>query len=189
MVAVLITMAVIGGLALYIWGFAAKSVEPASAARSGQASPAKTRTASGSGDSNALDNGAMLYNDGADGLGELSIDNATQYDALVKLVSADSMRTVKTIYVQGNNSAVLANIAPGAYIVRYGLGLDLDPARGIFTRSAVYVEFSEPIEYTEVKSGSQIKYKVYELTLNTAHSASTDIDDISAAEFTANDAE
>ena len=93
-----------------------------------------TRTASKPPATSTRQPGGPLPSDGArptgtelwpverSGLGELVVENGTEFDALVKLVNPQSMRTERLVFVRKGETAQIKGIAPATYILRYALG-------------------------------------------------------------------
>lgn len=101
------------------------------------------------------------------GYGELTIQNGTDADALIKLVPVDVLGTpfskaVATVYVKANRTHVLEGITDGSYKLFFLHGYDWNGVDEDFRRESRSSVFEEILQYETF--GTQ--YTTYELTLN-----------------------
>lgn len=99
--------------------------------------------------------------EGIGGLSELTLRNGTERDAAVRLVSQDSSRTTRFVYIRAGDSETLVEIEPGTYTLRFILGQGWLPACHDFQQSD-YFESGKPLVFTD--DGEH--YDVIDVTLN-----------------------
>lgn len=133
-----------------------------------------------------LPNGYDMWGRGHSGLGELVVDNGTSYDAVAKLVDAETMRTSRMMFVQRGRVATMQHIGQGTYILRYALGLNWQTSNRTFERHAQYAEFDEFLEYVQSSRGG---YWSYEITLHKVPGGDARTTDIDEQEFLRSDGE
>ena len=188
--AALATIAIVALMALYVWGFALRAAgwqEVRQAGTGSQTAPVDSQGQSPLPSDFALPSGTVLYQAAARGYGVLTIDNPTPYDAVVKLIDASTTRTAAAIFVRYQSSAELGNIAPGAYLVAYGLGWDLDLSTFTFNRAGRYRLYQQQVTYSEEVVGRQIRYRHYSLSLSAGPAAEDGAAEIGAEAFAAFD--
>lgn len=100
------------------------------------------------------------------GLGELTVENGTALDAVVRLVRLSSDQTTRWFYVRAKQSVPIAGIPAGEYRLLYTSGADWDDSATQFRLSANYDEFERMLSYHETpeESGKTI-YKSFSVTL------------------------
>ncbi len=97
------------------------------------------------------------------GLGSLTVDNGTEYDAIVKLVR-DS-RTQRSMYVRSKEKATMSNVSTGYYRIFFSTGKDLDPTTGQFQVDDSYSEFEQSLVFLETPKATSLEYSTYQITL------------------------
>jgi hypothetical protein len=115
------------------------------------------------------DNGVHLVARGPEGLGMLTIDNGSERDAFVLLVDErrQEERTRWAFYVWAKTRVPMTGIGPGAYRVQFSLGTEWDPQARHFVNNRSFLQFVDPLRFTEERTSDGIRYQTYELTLHT----------------------
>jgi hypothetical protein len=106
---------------------------------------------------------------GIAGHGVLKIENGSELDAVVKLVTADSPRkAVWMLYIRAHEQKSVPGIAIGNYLLRFTLGLDWDADTRRFLRNLEFYQAGKQPEFTEIEPALDEpgKYKEIEITLN-----------------------
>jgi hypothetical protein len=101
------------------------------------------------------------------GLGELSIENGTSFDAVVHLVDLKTEKTIRTFYVQQGDTFTERQIAPGLYGIYFATGDWWNPESKKFNSAASYSQFGRNIEYSERRDpdAGRVGYDTYKITL------------------------
>jgi len=104
------------------------------------------------------------------GLGELTIKNGTNNDAIVKLVPSIISKSALTIYVRRNSNFTIKKIRDGNYKLYFVVGRHYDEDSLIFLQNCSFAVFEEVFRFstTEYRIGDSLKtgYSVYEITLH-----------------------
>lgn len=121
------------------------------------------------------------------GLGELSIYNGTNNDAIVKFIDYYLDRTYRNVYIQADSSATIRGIGVGKYELLFSLGNDYAPSLNKFLRNARYSKFDSLLSFeeTETRIGNTIRtnYDTYSLTLNKVADGNARTSTIDESEF------
>jgi hypothetical protein len=128
-------------------------------------------------------NGEELESNGASGLGELTIDNGTSTDAMVRVADFRSGASVRLVYVVRQSSWVITDLPPGTYKLLFALGLDLDPVTMRFQRQQSFTAFEDPFDFTEVEDAEGTTYDAWEVTLHPVVGGDADTEEIDEADF------
>jgi curved DNA-binding protein CbpA len=101
------------------------------------------------------------------GLGELTVENGTGYDAVVLLVELNTEKTIRNFYVTAGNTFTEPRIAPGLYTIYFVTGTYWNPELKAFNSSANYSQFGRNVEFSEKPDqvSGKIKYSTYKITL------------------------
>jgi hypothetical protein len=116
----------------------------------------------------------LLAREGLSGLGELTISNFTDRDAVVKLVDDERSQVRAALYIRSQSTAKISDIGPCTCILRFTQGTSWDAAAMKFLQDAVYSEFEDRLEFEE--SGGQ--YATYEATLHAVPDGNAPTDSI-----------
>ena len=93
-------------------------------------------------------NGTIVQRSGPKGPGKLDIDNGTDSDVAVSVVTGEPSKPQVMIYVRAGQHATVTRIS-GTYDVYYKSGADWDAGRRQFTRDCVFEKFDLPFfEYS-----------------------------------------
>jgi len=118
----------------------------------------------------SLPNGTWILKPrGLRGHGVLTIQNGSDLDSAVKLVSAGLPRKVFWgVYVRGHGERTLSGIAAGAYLLRFALGRDWDAETQKFLRDRRFYEAGRQLVFTERDATEEQRgeYTELHLTLN-----------------------
>jgi hypothetical protein len=101
------------------------------------------------------------------GLGELTVENGTEYDAVVLLVELNTEKTIRNFYVTAGNTFTEPRIAPGLYAIYFVTGSDWNPELKTFNSNANYSQFGRNVEFSEKPDqvSGKIEYSTYKITL------------------------
>jgi endonuclease YncB( thermonuclease family) len=113
--------------------------------------------------------------DSGQGMGELTIDNGNEGDAVIVL--SQSGKTVVKTYIRGKDSCTITGIADGTYDVFFTTGTDWDGS--VFTRDADFQKFEDPLEYSTTSSS----YTTWSLTLHTVIGGTAQTDEVDPNAF------
>ena len=96
----------------------------------------------------------LLTVDGNTGLSDLTVNNGTSQDAVVKLVSSADNRAYRVVYVRANDVWTIEKVAQGTYwlLVLQGSGWRFDQER--FQDGVSYREFEKPLTFIETRTSS-----------------------------------
>jgi len=123
-------------------------------------------------DYNSLDNGtiwgkkAYYFN----GYGNLEISNGTNHDAVAKLVSVITDKSVFNVYIKAKSTYTITDINDGNYKLVFNLGNNWDELNKKFLVGNSYEMFEEFFNYytTVSQEGDyeRTRYKTFKVTLN-----------------------
>ncbi|MBX6388720.1 MAG: hypothetical protein IRZ08_06935 [Frankia sp.] len=82
-------------------------------------------------------------------------------DTMVRMVSGG--RVIRSIYIQGGETASVDKLPDGALEVYYTTGNDWDEVNQRFTRDCEFKKFDAPLEYRTRDLGSSLEYTIFEL--------------------------
>jgi hypothetical protein len=111
---------------------------------------------------NTLPNGASPFGPGlGSGHCELTADNGTDTDALVRLISEPSGQLARNFYVSAGNAFTEKRVPPGNYVLRIALGKDWNESVRRFNYRRTFEE-TQPFDLTETAND----YSVVTITLH-----------------------
>ena len=121
------------------------------------------------------------------GLGELTIKNGTDNDAVVKLVPITINKSALTIYVRRNSNFTIKKIKDGNYKLFFVVGRHYDEDSLIFLQDCSFAVFEKgfPFNTTEYRISDKIKteYSVFEITLHGVIGGTAKTDAITKKDF------
>ena len=121
------------------------------------------------------------------GLGELTIKNGTDNDAVVKLVPITINKSALTIYVRRNSNFTIKKIKDGNYKLFFVVGRHYDEDSLIFLQDCSFAVFEEVFSFntTEYRISDKIKteYSVFEITLHGVIGGTAKTDAITKKDF------
>jgi hypothetical protein len=116
---------------------------------------------------NSLPSGTRIAPDiGTDGHGELTVNNGTSEDAVVRLYDASTLQDSRWFWVQAGHSAQMIQLPEGVYALAYTTGLDWLDSEDSFRWHPSYNEFGRKLEYSERRDSEGIHYHDISVTLN-----------------------
>jgi hypothetical protein len=111
-----------------------------------------------------LATGAIISDSGRSSLGELTIENGLDSDAVVLLTTL-AYAPVVSFYVRGGDSFTVRGINEGRYALYFTSGEDWDGAQRRFTRDASYERFEDLLTFQTTPGMYSTKYTTYKATL------------------------
>lgn len=121
------------------------------------------------------------------GLGELKIDNGTSLDAIAKLVSIKTNKSVLTVYLKAKNTYNISKISNGNYRLFFNLGNDWNDINKAFEVNSSYEVFEENFDFTISKynEGDYVhtQYATFDVTLNPIIGGQAKTEEVNAVEF------
>jgi hypothetical protein len=96
-----------------------------------------------------LANGDVIDDNRQGGMGQLTVDNGNDSDAVLKLVQGGT--PVVSLYVGHGDKATLTRIPDGTYQVFFTIGDDWSVPDRLFTRSCEFSQFDNPISYNTIQ--------------------------------------
>lgn len=140
-------------------------------------------------DYNSLPNGTIIHSLSyyLTGSGELDIDNGTDYDTVVKLVSISADKSIYTAYIKAKNNHKINKILDGRYKLLFMHGRDWDIINKTFMVDKSYSKFKDDFYFTtrEVIEYNTIyeEYNTYEVTLHPVYGGTAKTSNISENDF------
>ena len=101
------------------------------------------------------------------GLGELTIQNGIDNDAVLKLVPDVLNKSVLTIYIRRNSNFTIKRIKDGDYKLFFVVGKHYNEDSSIFLQDCSFSEFKDDFSFIEIKDYEENKteYSIFEITL------------------------
>jgi hypothetical protein len=81
--------------------------------------------------------------------GELTIDNSSGEDPVVKVISVDDGRLTRQVFVQRGTKIYLSHLHEGQYKILFAVGKDWDGERHRFMQDQAFYEFGENLTFNE----------------------------------------
>lgn len=137
----------------------------------------------------SLTNGTILSKNSyfLTGSGELQIKNGTTLDAIAKLVSTDTNKSIFTVYIKAKSTYRIEKINDGNYKLFFNLGNDWDTVVKAFKVNSSYEVFEEQFDFAtrEYIEGNYIntEYSTFEVTLNPVYGGTAETENIDISEF------
>jgi hypothetical protein len=138
------------------------AANPTSGARAGSVWPPATAYTH-----RRLANGALVRRAVPGGLGQLTIHNGNDQDAVVSLVRRSGSVAALALYVRAKSSATTTSVADGTYQVYYTTGSDWDSREHLFTRFCDFEKLNKNIAFTTTQGSGVSRYTTEQITLNT----------------------
>lgn len=117
------------------------------------------------------------------GLSQLKVSNGTIYDAVVKLVDSKSGNTQRFVYVRANLEATIKNISPCSCILKFSQGRDWDISAQKFLYNRSFWQFSNPIDFKEIKKDTGVEWIDYQVTLHPVATGTATTQPINESDF------
>jgi len=109
------------------------------------------------------------------GLGNLTIKNGSESDAIAVVIDAASLQPRRAIYIRRGEPGLMKSMPVGTYIVRFQLGETWLAARR-FCNIVSTSEFENHVEFTETRTETGTKFSRVELTLYTVQGGNAPTD-------------
>ncbi|MCZ7615039.1 MAG: hypothetical protein M5T52_16245 [Ignavibacteriaceae bacterium] len=121
------------------------------------------------------------------GLGELTIKNGTNNDAVVKLVPITINKSALTLYVRRNSDFTIKKIKDGNYKLYFVVGRHYDEDSLIFLQDCSFSVFEKGLPFTtnefQLKDRIEREYSVSEITLHPVIGGTARTDAITKKDF------
>jgi hypothetical protein len=115
---------------------------------------------------NSLPTGTRIQEDiGTGGHGELTVENGTAEDAVVRLSDVAADQTMRWFFVQTHSSAHVPGIPQGSYRLTYTTGIDWIESEDSFRWHPSYSQFERAFDYSENRDSEGVQYKTISVTL------------------------
>lgn len=126
---------------------------------------------------------AVLGSRRMSGKGVFTLDNGSDGDAVVTLISSVTGRRVRSIYIREHEKGSLRSLDPAVYRVNVAKGCNWNDSARRFSSEPSYFKMSHPYNFTEVNEDDRIKYSSWTLTLYKVFDGNVSQEPISEAEF------
>jgi hypothetical protein len=130
----------------------------------------------------SLATGTVLHENSAffngyNGQSELTIENGSGYDALVKLVYSN--HSVYTVYIRQNDTYSIKNITDGTYTVLFAFGTNWDKINSVFLKDQSFSKFDDTFDFTTTTT----RYSHYTITLNPVLGGTASTSSVNSSQF------
>lgn len=127
-----------------------------------------------------LATGTSLINKLSGGMGELTVENGTDLDAVIIMSRSEQPNfPLLAVYIQAGDSYTVKRIGDGIYILWYTLGKDWDDTSKTFTRNTSLNRFEDELSFTTTAN----VYEVYEATLHPVVRGTAETEPVGKNEF------
>lgn len=116
------------------------------------------------------------------GLGELSIDNGQELDAVAVLSDLNGAPRI-AVYIRSNEAFTIAGIPDGAYHLYFSVGEDWDSGSARFTRRTGFFRFEDSLPFETVPTETGQQYTVWQVTLHGVVGGTAQTDSVPEEEF------
>ena len=131
-----------------------------------------------------LPNGTFLVKKLFGGLGELTVENGLDLDAVIILAgSMGSEIPLMAVYIRSNDSYTLTGIRDGTYIVYFCIGENWDKDSKKFTARTRYERFEDELQFETTETTYSTYYTTYELTLHPVIGGTAETEYLNEEEF------
>jgi hypothetical protein len=133
---------------------------------------------------NSLPTGTRIEDDvGTGGHGELTVDNGSDEDAVVRLAQTDVDETVRWFFVKTHATAHIRKIPAGTYALSFTTGLNWVESEDTFSWHPSYSEFERSFEFKEQHDSQRVEYHSISVTLHSVPFGNVRTRAITRAEF------
>jgi len=133
-----------------------------------------------------LADGALVKRAAQSGLGQLTVRNNNDQDAVVSLVLRGSDVATMALYVRAKSSATTTGVADRTYQVYYTTGADWDGSQHLFTRYCDFERLNKAIGFTATpQSNGATDYTTEQITLNSIFGGNVTASRVPADKFPA----
>jgi hypothetical protein len=156
-------------------------VDPTAGARTGSFLPPPTAYTN-----RRLADGALVKRAAQSGLGQLTVHNNNDQDAVVSLVLGNSGVATMALYIRARSSATTTGIPDGSYQAYYTTGADWDGSEHLFTRFCDFEKLNKVIPFTTTAQGNGVtEYTTEQITLHTYFAGNVTASRVPADKFPA----
>ena len=120
---------------------------------------------------------------GQSGRGTLKVINGTNHDAVVRLADESSKKTRRLVYVRANSEFTIEGIGVCNCLLQFSLGTDWDKSKRKFLSGKSYFKFNDLLEFKETRTNLEIKWSIFEVTLNPVPEGNAKTTEIDESEF------
>lgn len=117
------------------------------------------------------------------GHGNLTVNNGTPRDAVVKLIDSVSGETIRFVYIQANHDTTIKNIRPCTCKFKFSTGTDWDKKTRKFLQNPSFSQFDEPLTFKEIKVEGGVEWQNYKVTLHPVPAGNAQTTRISERDF------
>ena len=123
----------------------------------------------------------------ATGKHEITVENNSGRDAIVKVEDNFSGETYRLVFVRRNSNYTITDVRDGTFIIKFALGRDYSPDRKMFLRDLEVTKFDEPdtLRTSVTSNGYQTttNYKSLTVTLSPVVGGNANSERISLKDF------
>lgn len=134
---------------------------------------------------NSLSNGTVIHSLPYDknNLGELKIENGSQYDAIAKLVNSLTNTSVYSVYIAAGSNYSIKQIPDGKFQLLFSLGKDWDLSNNKFKSCKTFARFDDSFIFTTTRQFYGLEYSTFRVTLNPVVGGTAKTNEIVETEF------
>jgi hypothetical protein len=118
---------------------------------------------------------------------EITVENNSGRDAIVKVEDHYSGATYRLVFVRKNSTYTITDVRDGTFIIKFALGRDYSPDRKMFLRDLEVTKFDEPdtLRTTVTNNGYQrtTNYQSLTVTLSPVVGGNANSEKISLKDF------
>ncbi|MBD2110325.1 MULTISPECIES: hypothetical protein [Cyanophyceae] len=114
----------------------------------------------------SLPTGTQITPPVGSGYGQLTVKNGNAFDAVFKLVDANSGQALRFVYVRANEDVTLDDVGTCTCDLRFATGIDWDADQQKFRRDMALSAFSDPTEFVVKREGNTEYWTTLEVTLH-----------------------
>lgn len=131
----------------------------------------------------SLPTGTQITPPVGSGYSQLTVKNGNAFDAVFKLVDANSGETLRFVYVRANEDITLDNVGTCTCDLRFATGIDWDADQQKFRRNIALSAFSDPTEFAVKREGNTEYWTTLEVTLHPVEGGNAQTEALDETEF------
>jgi hypothetical protein len=130
-----------------------------------------------------LPNGKVLVDNGSrDGLGQLTIQNGQDLDAVAVLTTSGNT-TVLSVSIQAQQTYEIDSIRDGTYNLFFEIGDDWNDSAGTFNVEGTQERFDDPFSFQTTPVAGGLQYQTYTVTLQPVAGGTASTSTVPQAQF------
>jgi hypothetical protein len=130
-----------------------------------------------------LPNGKVLVDNGSrNGLGQLTIQNGQDVDAVAVLTTSDNT-TVFSVSIQAQQTYEIDSIRDGTYNLFFEIGNDWNDSAGTFNLDGSRERFDDPFSFQTTPVAGGLQYQTYTVTLQPVAGGTASTSSVGADQF------